>query len=135
LLIDLDEPSILFGSGNFSVNKDGHLVAKGGGTIAGWSITDNYLQSSDRRTTLYSQNGPLLSGSSSVRERFNLGSGKFVIYDDGTFKAANDKFAVDQDGTITSVAGKIGGWTISADSLSSNGIIINSNGNIKGDNW
>lgn len=137
LLIDLDEPSILFGSGNFSVDKNGHLVAKGGGTIAGWNITDNYLQSVDKKTTLYSQNGPTAKDASgnAIRQRFNIGNGKFIIYDDGTFKAANDKFAVSQDGTITSIAGKIGGWTISRDSLSANGITISSNGNIKGDNW
>lgn len=41
LLIDLTTPEIKFGTKNFIVNKDGFLTAKGGGSIAGWSI-DNY---------------------------------------------------------------------------------------------
>lgn len=40
MLIDLSTPEIRFGSGNFSVNKEGHITAKGGGTIAGWRIND-----------------------------------------------------------------------------------------------
>ena len=43
LLIDLTTPQIKFGNGNFSVNSSGHLVAKGGGTIAGWNIGDTAL--------------------------------------------------------------------------------------------
>lgn len=43
MLIDLKTPEIKFGSGNFSVNKDGHLTAKGGGSIAGWNIKNNEL--------------------------------------------------------------------------------------------
>lgn len=134
LLIDLDDPSIWFGSGNFSVTKEGYLTAKGGGSIAGWAITDDYLQSKDKKTTLYSQNGPSTKDSSgnTIKQRFNIGNGKFVIYDDGTFKAANNKFSVSQDGTITSVAGKIGGWQISSDKLTDrNGnTTLDSNGTI-----
>jgi len=38
MLIDLSTPSIEYGNGNFKVNSSGHLTAKGGGAIAGWSI-------------------------------------------------------------------------------------------------
>lgn len=127
LLIDLVTPQIKFGSGNFSVNKKGYLVAKGGGSIASWNITDNYLQSVDKKTTLYAQNGPVLSGTS-IRQRFNIGDGKFIIYDDGTFKAANDKFAVDQDGTITATAGHIAGWEISKPDSNTTGKISSDGG-------
>ena len=114
LLIDLDTPEIRFGSGDFYVTKEGYLYSKGGGNIAGWSITDDYLRSADKNTTLYSQKGPTYTptGGKTIRQRFNIGQGKFIIYDDGTFRAANDKFQVDQNGTIHSVAGDIGGWTI-----------------------
>lgn len=44
MLIDLTTPRIRFGSGNFEVNKNGHITAKGGGTIAGQNITDTYLE-------------------------------------------------------------------------------------------
>ena len=43
MMIDLTTPEIKFGSGNFSVNANGHLTAKGGGTIAGWNISDTAL--------------------------------------------------------------------------------------------
>ena len=43
LEINLTAPSIKFGSGNFTVNPDGHITAKGGGTIAGWDISDTKL--------------------------------------------------------------------------------------------
>ena len=35
MLIDLTTPRIIFGSGNFRVDPDGHIYAKGGGEIAG----------------------------------------------------------------------------------------------------
>lgn len=123
---DQFSPGIRFGSGNFSVNRFGYLVARGGGTIANWKITDNYLRSQDDRTTLYAQNGPVLSGTS-IRERFNIGNGKFTIYDDGTFKAANNKFGVTQDGTITALAGQIAGWRISKTAGQNNGQIKGGN--------
>lgn len=43
LQIDLTTPEIRFGSGNFVVNQYGHITSKGGGTIAGWNITDTKL--------------------------------------------------------------------------------------------
>ncbi len=45
MLIDLTTPQIAFGSGNFSVDWRGYLVAKGGGSIAGWRIADYQLYS------------------------------------------------------------------------------------------
>ena len=43
MLIDLTTPQIRFGSGNFSVNKVGHITARGGGSIAGWEIDDHKI--------------------------------------------------------------------------------------------
>lgn len=43
--IDLTTPEIRFGSGNFVVNANGEITAKGGGSIAGWKITDTQLHS------------------------------------------------------------------------------------------
>ena len=43
LLIDFSTPQIGFGSGNFTVTKEGYITAKGGGHIAGWSILDDQL--------------------------------------------------------------------------------------------
>ncbi len=43
MIIDLSTPQIGFGSGNFTINEQGHLVAKGGEQIADWIIADNRL--------------------------------------------------------------------------------------------
>ena len=64
--IDLTTPQIRFGSGNFEVNKEGHLTAKGGGSIAGWQITNTELYSpapyTNRKITLDSKNTKIYSG-------------------------------------------------------------------------
>ena len=43
MLIDMTEPRIEFGSGNFKVSKEGYITARGGGDIAGWNIDDNTI--------------------------------------------------------------------------------------------
>lgn len=50
MLIDFTTPQILFGSGNFSVDSSGQIIAKGGGSIAGWSIANNRLSSGSGTT-------------------------------------------------------------------------------------
>ena len=116
MLIDLDEPSIKFGSGNFIVDASGHITAKGGGTIAGWNISD---------TTLKSGNIILDSGNNEI----NVNK-KFIVHNDGSFEAANGKFSVTKDGVITSTEGTIGGWTITRNTLSGGNTQLNSNGTI-----
>lgn len=54
LLINLTKPQIRYGNGNFSVNNNGHLIAKGGGQIAGWDINDYDLTAKDGSITLHS---------------------------------------------------------------------------------
>lgn len=66
MLIDLTTPEIRFGTGNFVVNPEGHITAKGGGTIGGWRISD---------TTLY-------SNVSEANGRITLDSG--IIIDEET---------------------------------------------------
>lgn len=46
-LIDLTTPQIRWGNGNFKVNQDGHITAKGGGDIAGWYISNTELYKGD----------------------------------------------------------------------------------------
>lgn len=41
--INLTDPYIRFGSGNFQVTKEGYLTARKGGSVAGWTINDNGL--------------------------------------------------------------------------------------------
>lgn len=123
MCIDLSTPEIRFGTGNFVVNKEGHITAKGGGEIAGWSISDTKLVSADKKTALY-------SGGGDSDERISVGNSKFVVYGDGRFKAANNNFSIDANGNITSTGGSIGGWTIGGSSISSGGTTLNSDGGI-----
>lgn len=47
MLIDLTTPRILFGTGNFRVDPNGFVYAKGGGEIAGWYIDDYKIHATD----------------------------------------------------------------------------------------
>ena len=120
---DEQGPYIKYGTGNFMVDANGYITAQGGGSVAGWKITDISLSSQDDKTNLYS------SGDT----RFNINN-KFYIYSDGRFSAANAKFSVDADGKINSTEGKIGGFSIEAHRLYANTekLVLNDNGSIYG---
>lgn len=98
---DEQGPYIKFGSGNFSVSAEGYITAKGGGTIAGWKITNNFLESQDGMTKLY--------GTHYWVDDFN----------NWTRISVGNHFFVGEDGSIKSTAGEIGGWTITSDRLKS----------------
>ena len=73
--IDLTTPEIRFGSGNFVVNSDGHITAKGGGSIGGWQIEDTVLKSGNlildaKNKKIYSDEHSTLS---SIEKGFYLG--------------------------------------------------------------
>ena len=128
-------PYIKYGSGNFSVDANGHLIAQGGGTIAGWKITDDYLQSPDRGTLLYSQNGPEEALDSSddstaygTRDWNDSRKLRFNI---------NNRFKIDEEGALKSTAGIIGGWKIGEHRLFAKNdnletLSLNDNGSIWG---
>lgn len=110
-------PYIKYGSGNFMVDANGHITAQGGGSIAGWNITDNYLQSPDQHTTLYSDNGTaeaLISNDNSDAYTGRKWSDTRKLRFD-----INNRFKVDEDGAIKSTAGLIGGWKIGQETLMS----------------
>ena len=75
--IDLTTPQIRFGSGNFEVNKEGHITAKGGGSIAGWQVTDTELYSPspylNRKLTLDSANTKIYSGTKTTLDSNTVG--------------------------------------------------------------
>lgn len=75
--IDLTTPQIRFGSGNFEVNKEGYITAKGGGSIAGWQITNTELYSpalySGRKLTLDSANTKIYSGLKTALDSSTVG--------------------------------------------------------------
>lgn len=120
MLIDLSEPEIRFGSGKFSVDKQGHITAYGGGTIAGWSlqsINNEQLLSSNSvvingtKGTIYSNKSTLDATSNG----FYIGKDGFSLgYDSNTRSAP---FKVTNGGVLTSTSGTIAGWTINPSKL------------------
>lgn len=146
MIIDLTTPEIRFGNGNFSVNADGYLTAKGGGSIAGQNITDTTLN----KNKLYIDSGTFhdKSGSNPAYTSFGIYSNNhdqlssitegFYLSNDGL--SIGSKLKIDSDGVIeakkiiASTDGEIGGQIISSSALTSKSgkMEINSNGSIKG---
>ena len=128
MLIDLTTPRIEWGNGNFVVDENGHLTAKGGGILAGFNIDDDSIYTGTK--------------SSSTNVRFSSNNGLFSRTINGTNRenlnlAINNKFAVDNNGALYSSSGQIGGWTINGTELQSNNgnTHISANGTLKGPNW
>lgn len=126
MLIDLTTPQIKFGNGNFSVNSDGHLTAKGGGEIAGWKISDTKLYSSAEVSSgnpkitidsdiaaIYSNNKNIMT---STRNGFYIGSDGFALGAYSSTKGHNP-FQVNNEGSLFSNSGSIGGFTIDDNTL------------------
>ena len=89
LLIDLTTPEIKFGSGNFSVDKNGFLTAKGGGSLAGWNI----------------DNDSLFTGTKNSSSNVRISSADFTRSINGVSRSAlrlalGSKFAVSSNGTM-----------------------------------
>lgn len=120
MLIDLTTPAIRWGNGNFSVNTDGHLIAKGGGSIAGWKIDDTRIYSESggnnpnvtmdsERASIYSNNKNQMI---STRNGFYIGSDGFAL---GAYNSVqgHNPFQVNQEGYLVSTSGTIGNFNIS----------------------
>jgi len=128
MLIDLTTPLIEWGNGNFKVDVNGHITAKGGGTIAGFNIDDDSIFTGTK--------------SSTTNVRFSSSDGVFTRTINGTSRenlnlAINNRFAVDKDGKlyakdaiikgeITADSGKIGGFTIGSSAIYNNKDTIDS---------
>ena len=92
------------GSGNFEVNENGHLTAKGGGTIGGWDIGNEKLYS----------NNIELNANGSIKHK----NGTWSINQDGSAKF---------DNLIANSGGSIGGFTIGSSSLTGSGVTLGNN--------
>lgn len=99
-------PHIRFGSGNFSVEANGFLTAKGGGNIAGWQISDDSL--SKGRVKISSDNRDDEDPSKEDNTK------KALLVTDATNK---DIFSVDYRGFLHSQQGDIAGWIIQPNKL------------------
>ena len=128
MLIDLTTPRIEWGNGNFVVDENGHLTAKGGGTLAGFNIDDDSIYTGNKNSSnnvRFSSNDGLFSRTINGTNRDNLNL------------AINNRFAVDSNGSLYSSSGQIGGWTINGTELLSNNgnTHIAASGALKGPNW
>lgn len=83
----------------FSVDMNGNLYASGG-KIGGWNIQNGYIGTND-----------IFLSESGITKSINGVNRDCSVY-------VNGKFAVTTDGNLYATAGKIGGWTISSNSLS-----------------
>lgn len=171
MIIDFTEPEIKFGSGNFKVSSAGHLTAKGGGSIAGWTIGNETLTGGG--TTL-NKNGTitcadLIANSSGSIGGWTISSsglnkgglyitsnsitGKIYSGDHNAFDSKEEGFYLSSNGLsigknfsvsetghliakdLEVQGGKIGGWTIGKSTISSEGIILDSTGSIRANDW
>lgn len=91
LIINLTQPFIKFGSGNFVVNANGHITAKGGGSIAGWKITNTQLHSDVTET-----NGRITLDTGTIKD----GVTTYGIYSHShnTLNSKTTGFYLSQDG-------------------------------------
>lgn len=125
MMIDFTTPQILFGSENFEVNAEGHITAKGGGTIAGWNIADKELYQGK------------VGMSSNNKNDDGTSNDKKIAFWAGRTSGSKDSapFRVNFDGNlytnkITADGGTVGGWDIDASKISSGNIVLNKGGSI-----
>ena len=134
LMIDLSTPQIGFGSGNFTVNKYGHIVAKGGGQIAGWSITDTKLHK-DNKVGMASSNQTVptdinLKNSDYTNDTVAFWAGGELNtsgINKGKLKTAN--FYTTHGGYLFSKLGQIAGWNFNSKALYKDNVGMNSDPN------
>lgn len=100
-------PHIYFSSGNFMVDSQGKITARGGGSIAGWDINDKTL--SKGYVTISSDNNEDTNKAIKITDKDN-----------------NNIFSVDYRGFLHSEQGDIAGWIIEPKRLYKNNVQINS---------
>jgi hypothetical protein len=114
-VLDLNAGTIKLGGTsdpNFEVTSAGHVTAKGGGSIAGWDITDSQLQSSNLSG---GGDGSFTTQGILINTNGYISAKNFFISSDGL-----PKF----NGVLTSTSGSLGGWQLNDNALTSpDGII------------
>lgn len=133
LMIDLTTPEIRFGSGNFSVDSNGYVTAVGGGSIAGWNISNTSLYKGKVGISSDYQNDNSIAfwagGYSAESAPFRVTFGGRMYSTDGVFSGSlsganitgaigtfsgginvNNKFIVDTNGNVTLPSGTAISW-------------------------
>lgn len=141
-------PYIKFGSGNFSVDVNGNLIAQGGGTIGGWHIGADRLTASskDGNTITLNSNGSLSGPHWSITEKglatfsdviiTNSNASGSITKDIISIGRGENSFTVNNNGELTTNAitangGTIAGWNINSTTISKDNFSLNSNGSVK----
>lgn len=107
--INLSEPTIAFGSGHFSVNKEGKLTANKG-SIAGIVMDNDYgLYTNDKTSATSTKAGFLIQKTGNIY----LGSYNTQL--------KSCPLELTSDGNLKAYQGIIGGWTIKSNYLYSKG--------------
>lgn len=127
MLINFSEPSIKYGSGYFTVDKNGNLHAGGGGVgdVGGWSIYNTTLQSNNYKARrdgicLDSGNDQIVFGSSLGKiysgGHTSLGNSSQGFYLSNEGLSIGSKIKISSDGVVQVGSGAVGGygkhWTI-----------------------
>lgn len=106
MLIDFTNSHIKYGSGNFEVNEEGHITAKGGGTIAGWDINDASLSKGYVGISSDNSNNDNMAFWAGLSKQFNV-----------TYNGKLTAKEADIQGNIDATSGTIGGWYISGKNI------------------
>ncbi|WP_440971765.1 hypothetical protein [Megamonas funiformis] len=135
MLIDLTTPEIKFGTGYFSVNSNGYLTAKGGGSIAGWNIGDNTL--SKGSVTLSSNDSEQTNKAFKVGNVFSVDYNGFLVAQQATIGSGTAKITVGMNQTKAYSAiysGDKNGLQVEKNGfyLGTNGIGLGTTTNVKG---
>lgn len=118
------QPHIYFSSGNFKVDSQGHITARGGGNIAGWQIRDNklfngsvgmapsiwnhHIDDDEKKSESKNYTGVFWAGRPDDTKIITTGEKNF----------AERNFFVTGGGFLFSKSGQIAGWDITANSIS-----------------
>lgn len=128
---DGDGPYIKYGSGHFSVDENGNITARGGGTIAGWTITDSTLYKSNVGLNSNINNSSYDPNNKPNDTSLSTDKGNMAFWA-GTGSGNETKnFYVTHNGYLFSKSGKIGGWNVEATRLYNGNVGMNSDPNDK----
>ena len=124
-------PYIRYGSGNFSVDANGYLTAKGGGNIAGWEIDDENFYSTNGKMYLNSSTPKIYAQTSTSAKHNTLTSTNPGFYLDDTGMSIGSIFRVSSTNDGSLLLGRLTSgnkyWTINANSSGDSYIAYNTN--------
>ncbi len=126
-----------FATDKFYVTHDGYLFSTSG-NIAGWSISTDKLQKTDKKDIYIGMGDRTFYTSNSIdtpRQYFDTKNNIIARFWSVNNKNKNYMFLVDNQGRLFSNSGQIGGWTINSSKLTAKNIIIDSTGKIQTNNF